>query len=166
MNFLYGLQWNISFQQNALSFVLVEMSLVFMDLELFRIIVDASLFILIWIVQLVIYPGFCYYSEANLKRWHGLYTIRITYIVLPLMVSQLGVYLYRVYLQSTYSTLGELVLVMATWAITFFVSVPLHQKIEVLPDSMEARNQLVHTNWIRTVIWTIILAINLISYAK
>jgi hypothetical protein len=137
-----------------------------MDVELYKIVVDSSLFVLIWMVQLVVYPGFNYYSELNMKRWHSDYTTRITVIVLPLMVGQLGLYSYTAYYNPSYRSVGGLALVVATWVVTFLVSVPLHNAIEKRSDSRIERKELVQTNWIRTFIWTIILILSIIFYGK
>ncbi len=51
-----------------------------MDILILRLLFDFGLVVLIWIVQLVIYPGLCYYSETDLLKWHKLYTSRIAYV--------------------------------------------------------------------------------------
>lgn len=135
-----------------------------MDVDFFKILIDTSLCVLIWIVQIVIYPGFCYYSEGDIKKWHPIYTRRITYIVLPLMLSQLIIYLYFSYLKFSYVSLGSLALVIFIWGVTFLVSVPLHAKIDSSSNSIHAREKLVKTNWIRTVAWTFLLILSLINY--
>ena len=55
--------------------------------------VDFGLFILIWLTQLVIYPSFTYFREQDLTRWHRKYTRAISYIVMPLMLGQVGLHL-------------------------------------------------------------------------
>ena len=50
---------------------------------------DFGLLVLIWMVQLVVYPGFKYYQRERLLEWHARYTSRISYIVGPLMLGQL-----------------------------------------------------------------------------
>ena len=62
-----------------------------MDLQLIRLLLDFGLMVLIWIVQLVIYPGLCYYKNEDLGKWHKIYTQRIGVIVGPLMIAQLAV---------------------------------------------------------------------------
>ena len=58
-------------------------------LETIRLICDSGLLILIWMVQLVIYPSFSYYKQEDLFKWHETYTKRIAVIVIPLMLGQL-----------------------------------------------------------------------------
>lgn len=135
-----------------------------MDLNLFRILIDGGLVVLIWIVQLVIYPGFCYYSEAEIKRWHRRYSVRISIIVLPLMVCQLALYAFHASIHPGGVSIGMLLLVLVMWLITFLCAVPLHRAIEQVSDSSKQRRQLVQVNWYRTAGWTLLFMINLFTY--
>jgi hypothetical protein len=137
-----------------------------MNLALLTVLVDTALFILIWMVQLIIYPGFCYYEEENIKKWHPVYTKMITIIVLPLMVGQLGLYSLAVFQQPDVLSISQFILVASTWGITFLFAVPLHSAIEKVPQTVSHRKKLVQVNWPRTAIWTIILIISLINYGK
>lgn len=137
-----------------------------MDLALSTIIVDVALCVLIWIIQIVVYPGFCFYSEEDIKRWHKFYTIRITLIVFPLMLSQLVLYAISSYLNPTSLSIGLFLLVISTWIHTLFSAVPLHNAIERSPNSLTQRKKLVRVNWFRTIVWTLILIISLISYGE
>ena len=93
-------------------------------MQLVQIIVDSGLLVLVWLVQLVIYPGFRYYSEADMKRWHKAYSTRMTIIVLPLMVSQLLVYAYLNIKDVSIPSITALLLVISTWIVTFWLAVP------------------------------------------
>ena len=55
-----------------------------MDISSLYIMVNVALVILILMVQFIVYPSFYFYSEIDLKRWHQIYKVRITAIVLPL----------------------------------------------------------------------------------
>ncbi len=122
--------------------------------------------VLIWMVQLIVYPGFLYYSKEELQRWHGPYTSAITIIVMPLMVGQLLLHSSRVFRDFNYVHLATLLLVISTWVVTFLVSVPLHNKIAAGTDFPNATQQLVSTNWIRTFQWTVIFLIGLLGSSK
>lgn len=137
-----------------------------MDLELLKIIVNTGLCVLIWTVQLVVYPGLCYYNATDIKRWHRVYTNRITLIVLPLMLSQLALYVISSYLSPSYVSIGLLLLILLNWGVTFLLAVPLHNVIGSAAPCKQERQQLVKINWIRTVIWTLILIISLAYYGK
>lgn len=119
---------------------------------------DTGCLVLIWLVQLVIYPSFKFYPPSDLRKWHNKYTKRVTYVVLPLMVGQL-------ILTSMQATsfqllaLFKLLLVILTWLVTFAVFVPLHNKIEKTTDYSRITSSLVSKNWTRTVLWTVIFLI-------
>lgn len=128
-------------------------------LEFFRLIVDSGLLVLIWLVQLVIYPGFKYYNIQDLSRWHKKYTGRITIVVLPLMFSQLILSVYFVITNLwTWYAIIYFILVLSTWVTTFTIFVPLHQKIDV--DHVNPKliyvEKLIKYNWWRTAIWSFI----------
>ena len=135
-----------------------------MYLDLIIILINSGLFVFIWTVQLVIYPGFSYYSEVDLKKWHPIYKRNTTLIVFPLMVGQLGLYAYKLWSDATYVTLCLMVLVVATWLVTFLMAVPLHEKISTKENTVSDRIKLVRVNWLRTVVWSIILIISLLEY--
>jgi hypothetical protein len=137
-----------------------------LNMELINLIVNAALCVLIWIVQLVIYPGFTHYREEGIKKWHPIYARRITYIVMPLMLSQLLLYITASYQQPSIGSVLILVLIILVWMVTFLMAVPLHNDIDSQSDSIVPRNKLVRINWIRTIIWTGILIISLLNYGK
>ena len=137
-----------------------------MNLTVFTLMINAGLCVLIWIVQLVVYPSFCHYSEAEIKYWHPIYTVQITYIVLPLMLSQLGAYIYMATRTTSWQIFLVLALVVSTWLVTFLISVPLHSAIDQQADSMLPREKLIQTNWIRTILWTLILILSIVFYKK
>lgn len=127
-----------------------------MDLALFRVVVDFGLVVLILLVQLIIYPSFTQMSPANLKAWHPVYTKRITFVVLPLMLSQALTVILQVLKAFTYLHLTSLLLVIALWLLTFLQAVPLHTKIDHSNDPLRAANKLVKTNRIRGFLWLIL----------
>ena len=126
------------------------------DLARWRLAVDTAALVLIWLVQLVIYPVFAYLARTDFERWHPLYTRRVTLVVLPVMLSQLALY---GLLLLTVPSGGELVnslLVAGTWLITFFRAVPLHAALDEpsLADHQPASRQLIRVNWWRTGLWS------------
>ncbi|MEQ9363414.1 MAG: hypothetical protein RIF32_04185, partial [Leptospirales bacterium] len=48
-----------------------------------------GLVVLIWLVQLVIYPAFMYADAEQFTDWHRVYTERVSLVVVPLMLGQL-----------------------------------------------------------------------------
>ena len=118
--------------------------------------IDFGLVVLIWMVQLVVYPSFKYIPAAALLQWHCCYTARITVVVMPLMVAQVILHIGRCYADFSLNNFCLLVLVISTWMTTVTIFVPLHNQItscEELPCTLA---KLVAYNWIRTAIWTVI----------
>jgi len=132
-----------------------------MNLALVNVLFAAALFTLTWIVQLVIYPSFGYYSEGNMKRWHRAYTGRITIIVMPLMVGQLLLTGYLAFAQTSWSHYVIFALTVFTWLTTFVFAVPLHASIDKKSNTKNERQQLMHINWYRTFAWTLLLIISI-----
>jgi len=117
---------------------------------------DFGLVVLIWIVQLVVYPSFKYYSSSDLLKWHPIYTSRMTVVVLPLMLSQLLLHAWRLYHEVSVNHAFLMLCVLSTWLPTFIAFVPLHHQITANQDLSATLSKLVAYNWIRTVIWSVI----------
>lgn len=132
-----------------------------MELDLIKNIVDFGLVVLIWLVQLCIYPAFTYFKKDELLKWHKSYTPKITSVVLPLMATQLGLSIYFVYNEATTIALINLILVMLTWVSTFLIYVPLHNKIKANQTPLKSSKKLVDYNWLRVFLWNLIFLINL-----
>ena len=71
--------------------------------DLLQLLVDFGLVVLIWIVQLIIYPSFLYYNSNTLSKWHKTYTGRITTIVAPLMIAQIAIAAYLLLTKGTFA---------------------------------------------------------------
>jgi len=109
---------------------------------------------LIWAVQLAVYPQFSSVGATDFAAYHRRYVRGITFVVGPLIAVEVitaGLLWYAGVRGSLF--LGSLVLIAMIQAITFFVEVPLHQKLSRGFDA-EAHRQLVLGNWARTVGWT------------
>jgi len=142
------------------------MNYILEHLNVFRLVVDFGLTVLIWMVQLIIYPGFMFYKTASLLKWHRYYTPRITIVVAPLMFIQLGVSLYHLIFEFGSLHLIYFLLVSSTWLSTFAYFVPLHQKIETDSDPLFSAKKLTSGNWIRTFQWTLIFIFSLIAFSS
>ena len=114
-----------------------------------------GLFVLIWLVQIIIYPGFHRIPTAEFVEYHRWYAYRISIIVLPLMlceiVALLGWWWYGADRTAAYvATLA----VSSVWLSTFGLQVPIHKRLQYGKDDALIR-RLVATNWIRTAAWSI-----------
>ena len=119
-------------------------------------IVDFGLLVLIWMVQLVVYPSFLHFREEDLLKWHSIYTGKIALLVIPLMLAQLILYMYKVITDPTLVHIIAIIIIAAIWALTFFVAVPLHDCINSGREVYNSSRKLVRINWFRTVFWTIL----------
>ncbi|MDG2454512.1 MAG: hypothetical protein P8N47_01770 [Bacteroidia bacterium] len=132
-------------------------------LEAITLAVASGLFVLIWMVQLLIYPGFIYYTKQNLTQWHTVYTPRITVIVAPLMLSQLAIAIYRFYTEISWFSIAHGSLVAAAWITTFYIFIPIHDKLQKGTLEKNLLHRLVSFNWIRTILWSAILVLEIWS---
>jgi len=118
--------------------------------------VSLALAVVLWSVQLVIYPAFTFIDPNHFERWHYRYTGAITWIVAPLMLTQFSGVAGRLILLGRPNVIWwvELSCTLIAWTVTFLVSVPLHNRLQ--RERNEATmNSLVRTNWWRTAAWTL-----------
>ena len=125
-----------------------------MSIAILRLLFDFGLLVLIWIVQRIVYPSFLHYDTTNLINWHREYTSRFTFIVMPLMLGQLGISIYQLIMKIDLYSILSLIIILLIWAATFLQFVPIHAKIAKGKVSQKMLNSLVKKNWIRTFLWT------------
>ena len=125
------------------------------DLNYWNQAISWGLFVLIWVVQLVHYPSFQYIDKDKFAAFHQHHTKRISIIVLPLMVLELGLAgVLSISSNFHWHYVVPLILVLLIWASTFLLQVPEHNKLAIRKNS-EVVNRLVQTNWLRTILWTL-----------
>jgi len=125
--------------------------------------IDFGLVVLIWMVQLIVYPSFSFYSKHNLKEWHLIYTKNISLIVIPLMLFQLGLTINDCIGHFSFYNGCITILILSIWIITFLKFVPLHTKIDVEEASsnhLKTLKELIQYNWLRTILWSLIFILN------
>lgn len=120
--------------------------------------VDAAIAVLIWLVQLIIYPSFFYVEQAGFIEWHGKYAQRISYIVIPLMFAQAGGVIFELIQHPGCWDLVAAIAVVTAWLATFTLSVPCHRRLQKIGKDEPTIARLVMTNWIRTASWNVALA--------
>ncbi len=140
---------------SSLTILITQLSLVF----------DTGTLVLIWMVQLVVYPGFVHMDFLSLKNWHSRYTKRISLVVVPLMFGQLGISVYSVLIKTTMFSLVKLVLILVVWILTFSIFVPIHNALAKTKkeETQGLCIQLVQKNWSRTLLWTIIFFLGIVQ---
>lgn len=112
----------------------------------------------IWLIQVVHYPLFSKIGDKNFSEYHSLHTFWITPVVAPVMIIEL----ITSFLLLFYTFVGidnkliwfGLILTLITWASTFFLQVPMHEKLAKGFDK-SSFDFLVYSNWLRTFVWTL-----------
>lgn len=131
-----------------------------MNLTGIQLIVDSGLFVLILLVQFIIYPSFSFIEEKKFVHWHGRYTALIGMIVSPLMLTQVAVEV--VHCIEHDPRWLRMVLIAAVWGATFSLSVPCHSRLHREGKNFKVINRLVMSNWLRTLLWSM-LFVNTVS---
>ncbi|MCG8319945.1 MAG: hypothetical protein MI921_10620 [Cytophagales bacterium] len=129
-------------------------------------IVDFGLVVLIWVVQLVVYPGFYYYEKEALVKWHTRYTRNISLVVMPLMIGQLALHSYWLLKDFNFFRLWIFMMILAAWVVTFLFAVPLHGNISKNKALAGTVESLVKINWIRTILWTLVFVVNFLTHQE
>jgi hypothetical protein len=111
--------------------------------------------VLIWLVQLIIYPGFHRISSDEFNAYHLWYVKRISFIVLPLMIAELVMAAWWLKSESgsPFPTISAF-LIFIVWLSTFVLQVPLHNRLKNGKDEVLIQ-RLVVSNWIRTLSWSL-----------
>jgi hypothetical protein len=114
-----------------------------------------GLLILIWLVQLIIYPGFHRIPSELFVSFHRWYVIRISAVVLPLMLAELILTVWWiVFINYSLASYTSGFLVIIIWLSTFLLQVPIHNQLQQGKEDKLIR-RLVATNWIRTAAWSL-----------
>ena len=117
-----------------------------MKIEIARVLVDFGAVVLIWLVQLIVYPSFLYFNDKELMKWHILYTRRVTYLVAPIMCTQTGIIAYQILTDSNWLHVLSASICVLLWLLTFFETVPLHHKIDLGKEVKSSALMLVQIN--------------------
>ncbi|MFZ8932312.1 MAG: hypothetical protein ACO20H_10435 [Bacteriovoracaceae bacterium] len=109
---------------------------------------------LIWLIQLVHYPSFHFISTENFKRFQEFHMRRISFIVIPVMLVEITTAIILFNNDSSFYLLLNLLLNTLTFASTYLLSVPIHNKLTQGKD-INMIKKLIFTNWPRTVFWSL-----------
>jgi hypothetical protein len=112
---------------------------------------------LIWTIQLVHYPLFSYANPETFAQMHAAHSARISLIVMPVMILELGAAIFLVMQPPAvpaWAAWLSLALVGVAWLTTALFSVPAHGQLAQSFDTT-AHHALVTTNWLRTIAWTL-----------
>ena len=121
---------------------------------------DLGIFTLIWLVQFIIYPSFLRIDKDIFIYWHHSYTYRISYFVIPLMFSQIGLSFYHYIYEQSRLFLWHLIFIVLSWISTFTLSVPCHNRLALNGYKREEIIYLINTNYPRALTWSFSLIIS------
>ncbi|EMR01270.1 hypothetical protein [Cesiribacter andamanensis] len=132
------------------------------SLLILNLLATALLTGLIWMVQLVHYPGFAYVSQQACTAYQHQHTRRIAWLVIPLMLAELALTGWLSWLVVSRGLAAHALLywlaagcVVLVWGITFLVFVPLHARLQQEGYTPVLTQKLVLWNWPRTLLWSI-----------
>ncbi len=133
------------------------------DLKNIELIIAGSMFGVIWLVQLVIYPSFLHLEKNSFRLAMKHHQNKISYVVIPLMLVEIFVALILVITTPQTLQVLTLIIVLSIWIVTFTQQVPHHHKL--LFDGFDERRikNLVASNWTRTGLWTVKLIVVLVN---
>ena len=125
-------------------------------MEVLRLMADIALVVLIWLVQLIIYPSFRYLEDHSFKQWHTRYMKYMSLIVFPLMLFQLLLYTAELVVLQNWIFLPSLCVVLLIWLHTFFIARPIHHSFGWVSDRDTDLVKLLKVNWLRVLGWNFI----------
>lgn len=112
---------------------------------------------LIWTIQVVHYPLMGQVGAEAFSRYHVLHSSAISWLVVPLMLVELGtaiVWVVRPLSDTTWPAWLGLALIGVIWLSTAVLQVPQHNILAGGFDAA-AHHFLVTSNWLRTVAWSL-----------
>ena len=123
--------------------------------------IDAAMAVLIWLVQLIIYPSFRTQEQDGFRRWHRGYTRIIGMIVGPLMAAQILLHGKELWTNVTVTSMAQAACIAIALVVTVTLSVPCHHALSSRGKDSGVIDRLVRTNWLRTAAWTGVLVLSL-----
>ena len=136
------------------------------EINVIRLIIDSSIFMLILLVQIVIYPCFHSISNELFSNWHYNYMKTISLVIGPLMIIQAIILSYQFISIRNIVSILSLISVFVVWITTVSISVPCHNALQANGYNAIIVDRLINTNWIRTISWLITLILSIFNYYK
>lgn len=133
-----------------------------MDIDLVKVLINTALFAQVWLIQVVVFPGFLYYSEENWKVWQRNLAMRMTLVMVPLILAQMITYTISLVAGITTSDILSVVLILVGLAVTIYIGFSWYERCQAAEDTKELRKSVQKIIWIRTLAWSMILIISLI----
>jgi len=133
-------------------------------LQLARNICDLGIVMVVWLAQAIMYPSLAHIEEHVFVKWHRTYSTRIAFFVIPLLCGQAIIVGIMIYYGGSFLTLLSAAMIAMCWASTFGLSVPCHARLQRFGKDLTVIRKLVRTNFIRTILWTIVFLIGICQH--
>mgnify|MGYP006231314173 FL=1 len=108
------------------------------------------------ITHFVTYPSFKLIKSSIFSEFHKSYTNKMLLIVAPVMILELISSLFLVIfdVSDNNTEIGLLISLLLIWFLTFFIIVPIHNKLTVNYNK-DLNQKLIKYNGLRTIFWII-----------
>lgn len=131
-----------------------------LSLDQLHLISTSMMVAIIWIVQILHYPTFLFIDKERYTEFQQFHMNKISYIIVPLMLVELisGLSILFTIENIQFSFYVSLSLLILIWLITGLFFTKFHSELSK-KFSHNTILRLIRLNWIRTVFWTIRLAL-------
>ena len=108
------------------------------------------------ITHFVTYPSFKLIKSSLFSEFHKSYTNKMLFVVAPVMILELISSLFLVIfdVSDNNTEIGLLISLILIWFLTFFIIVPIHNKLTVNYNK-DLNQKLIKFNGLRTIFWII-----------
>ena len=108
------------------------------------------------ITHFVTYPSFKLIKSSLFSEFHKSYTNKMLFVVAPVMILELISSLFLVIfdVSDNNTEIGLLISLLLIWFLTFFIIVPIHNKLTVNYNK-DLNQKLIKFNGLRTIFWII-----------
>ena len=108
------------------------------------------------ITHFVTYPSFRLIKSSLFSEFHKSYTNKMLFIAAPVMILELISSLFLVIfdISDNNTEIGLLISLLLIWFLTFFIIVPIHNKLTVNYNK-DLNQKLIKYNGLRTIFWII-----------
>ena len=108
------------------------------------------------ITHFVTYPSFKLIKSSLFSEFHKSYTNKMLFVVAPVMILELISSLFLVIfdVSDNNTEIGLLISLLLIWFLTFFIIVPIHNKLTVNYNK-DLNQKLIKYNGLRTIFWII-----------
>ena len=136
------------------------MTINLLSLDQLHLISTSMMVAIIWIVQILHYPTFLFIDKERYTEFQQFHMNKISYIIVPLMLVELitGLSILFTVENIQFSFYVSLSLLILIWLITGLFFTKFHSELSK-KFNYNTILRLIRLNWIRTVFWTIRLAL-------